>query len=508
MNYQQLPQLTISAILILLCLIGCDNATPTLPVDVLATTGTEKPSLLARTATPPTLTQDSMLGASGLGDSLYPGLGNGGYDVQHYTIDLTINDVGTSDLNSVVTIEATATQNLSSFNLDFIGFTVENIIVNGQPATFNRHKPELTITPAQLLESGQSFVVEITYHGVPDVVQSVVADDQIGWMAFSGGSYVLSEPDGAASYYPVNDHPLDKAAYTFRVTVPTPFQAVANGMLVSTLNQNGTTTFVWEASDPMASYLTAVNIGEFNLETESNPDGVPIRNYYSVGLDEIVRQPFSRQDEMLAFYSEIFGSYPFVVYGSMVIDTEVGTALEAQTLSLYGIDQLDLEDIPLAEQLVAHELAHQWFGNSVSVADWGDIWLNEAFATYAEGLWIEHTEGTEALDEWVIDTYEYVVEAEEEMAPPGLPPVDDLFNEGVYCRGGLTLHALRLEVGDNAFFGILSTYYDRFKGSNVRTDDFIAVAEEVSGRELDLFFDSWLYNENIPPISSLGLEAQ
>lgn len=491
---------------ILLLLAGCGNHAPAPLVEAPAATASVEHSAAVPRSTPSSAAV-AQPGAPSLGDSLYPGLGNGGYDVQHYTLDLSIIDVDTSELLGVAIIEADATQDLSSFNLDLVGFTIDSVAVNEQPAVFDRYGQELTITPAFPLLGGETFVVRVTYRGTPETVSSMAAAGQIGWVVIDGGSFVLSEPEGAATYYPVNDHPLDKAAYTFRVTVPKPFEAVANGVLSSTVQHSDTTTFVWEARDPMASYLTTVSIGEFDLETQHSPNGIPIRNYYAAGLQKAIRQPFARQGEMLALYSQIFGSYPFDVYGSIVIDEEIGTALEAQTMSIYGVDQLDLDDLALAEQLVAHELAHQWFGNSVSVADWSDIWLNEGFATYAEGLWIEHSEGAEALDEWVTDTYWYVAEAGNELVPPAEPAADDLFNEGVYGRGALTLHALRLEVGDTAFFDTLRAYQSRFAGGNASTDDFIAVAEEVSARELDPFFADWLHGEEMPPIPALGLEA-
>ena len=446
-------------------------------------------------------------GSSGLDDSLYPGFGNGGYDVAHYTLDITVNDVSTSNLTAIVTIEAKATQDLLSFNLDFIGFAIEKVIVNGEPSDFSRKGQELTVTPLKPLMENQSFTVEIHYNGSPQEMQSVALPVQTGWVTFDGGSFVLSEPDGSADFYPVNDHPLDKATYTFRVTVPDPFEVAANGVLTETLDNGDTTTFTFEARDPMASYLATINIDEFDVETMKSDNGIPIRNYFSTKLSADVRKPFARQAEMLDYFSEVYGLYPFVVYGSLVMNTEFGAALENQTLSIYGKDMIDVEDVEGTELTVAHELAHQWFGDSVSVADWSDIWLNEGFATYSEGLWIEHLHGREALDGWAKSQYADV--AEGSYPPPGKPLANDLFNyESVYVRGGLTLHALRLEVGDEAFFEILPTYFERYKNANATTDDFIAVAEEVSGKDLTKFFDGWLYSEKIPPIPALGLGVE
>lgn len=451
------------------------------------------------------LGEDAGAGAPGLGDSYYPGFGNGGYDVDHYTLDITVNDVSTSDLTAATTIEATATQDLLSFNLDFIGFRVDSITVNNVTAEYSRKGQELTITPLKPLMTGQPFTTVIRYSGLPEEMQSVALPVQTGWVVAENRSFVLSEPDGSAGFYPVNDHPLDKATYTFRVTVPEPFEVAANGVLTETLDNGDTTTFTFELRDPMASYLATINIDEFDVEEMETASGIPIRNYYSSDLPEEVRKPFARQGEMLDYFSKIFGPYPFEVYGSMVMNTEFESALENQTLSIYGIDMIDYDDVEGTELTVAHELAHQWFGDSVSVADWSDIWLNEGFATYSEGLWLEHLYGREGLDDWVNFQYAEVTTYPEYYVSPGDPPADDLFNGGVYVWGGLTLHALRLEVGDEAFFEILKTYFAMYKNSNATTDDFIAVAKKVSGQELDEFFDLWLYSEKIPPIPEMGL---
>ena len=448
---------------------------------------------------------DAEPGASGVGDSLYPLLGNGGYDVQHYTLDLMVNDVLEGELEGTTTIEARATQDLSTFNLDFIRFDIQRILVNGENTEFRQTQHELIVQPSAPLEENEPFTVEVQYRGSP--VTERGAGFRVGWFTFEEGSFVFSEPNGAATFFPVNDHPLDKASYTFRVTVPKPYEVAANGVLVQTVEQRESTTFVFEARDPMASYLATISIDEFDLETSQSEKGVPIRNYYPTGAPENVNDPFERQGEMIDYFSEVFGAYPFEVYGAIVIDTEIGAALETQTLSIFGREIADPTISEVAEGVVAHELAHQWFGNSVSLGDWRDIWLNESFATYAQALWVEYKEGPDALDAWIRELYAFVSENLEQMSPPGEPPANALFNPGVYEWGALALHALRLEVGDEVFFDVLKTYHERFAGGNARTEDFIAVAEEVSGQELSAFFESWLYSEELAPIPEMGLEA-
>lgn len=504
MYCSKLHKLHTSLMACVIVLVACtgspENTTPTLTLTAVPPTNT------AVQETPTQQKPNVKVGAIGLGDSLYPYSGNGGYDVQHYTLDLTIHDVATSHLMGVTTIDARATQELSAFNLDFIGFEIKGITVNGQPASFKRFLQEMTITPPTPLQVDEAFKIEVRYEGSPDKYYSVALPFQTGWVLYEGGSYVLSEPDGAASFFPVNDHPLDKALFTFRVTVPKPFEVAANGVLTETIDHDKQTTFLFEMNDPMASYLTTVDIGEFDLETSQAANGIPIRNYFAMDLPQEIRRPFEMQGEMLVYFSDLFGPYPFDVYGSLVLDTEIAGALENQTMSVFGITGPgQWEDL---ETVIAHELSHQWFGDSVSVADWRDIWLNESFATYSEGLWIEHTQGRDALDEWVRTMYAAVVENHEYMSSPGEPAANHLFNGGVYSWGALCLHALRLEVGDQPFFEILKTYYERFEGRNARTADFIAVAEEVSGKDLDDFFDRWLYSKDVAPIPALGLEAK
>jgi aminopeptidase N len=489
--------------LVLISTLACQTMMPTpTPTQAPVTPTVETVPL---TSTPSTVTDPDM-GASGMGDSLYAEFGNGGYDVQSYILDITIHDVATSDLSAVTTIEAKSTQELSSFNLDFIGFDITGITVNDQEAEFERSGQELTITPAAPLANNETFTVKVEYEGQPEVMESVALPFQTGWVTYERGIFVLSEPDGSASFYPVNDHPLDKAKYTFIVTVPKPFEVAANGILTETIDNGQTSTFHFVLRDPMASYLATINVQDFDVETMQSEGGIPIRNYYASGLPEEVRIPFENQGEMIDYFSGLFGPYPFEVYGALVMDTNFGAALENQTMSIFGLDMIDTDNVFKTELTVAHELTHQWFGDAVSVADWSDIWLNEGFASYSEALWVEHVRGANGLDRFIEAQYEEVASYPQFYPPPGSPAAHDLFNGGVYLRGGLILHALRVKVGNDTFFKILQTYFERYKGGNASTDDFISVSEEVSGEDLTDFFQAWLYDEELPSIPELGLK--
>jgi aminopeptidase N len=249
----------------------------------------------------------------------------------------------------------------------------------------------------------------------------------------------------------------------------------------------------------MASYLATVGISELELQTRQGPGGLPIRNYFEHGIDPDRLAVFERQGEMLATFSELFGPYPFDVYGALVLDTARRIAFEAQTLSVFARHRFSSADVSGNEAVVAHELAHQWFGDSVSIADFRDIWLNEGFATYAEALWLERSRGR-SLRRWFMENYSETQRNAAGLTPPGSPAPTDLFGRGAYIRGALALHVLRLELGDEAFFSTLRTYTARFANANATTRDFENVAEEVSGLSLSDFFAAWLYGREVPAL--------
>lgn len=432
----------------------------------------------------------------GIGDPYYPELGNGGYDVQHYALDLAV-DVERNVISGTATIAARATADLHAFNLDLRGLMVSDVAVNGAPAAMQRNGQELTVTPAHALHVGQLFTTTVAYHGSPESVKSEAAPISVGWTHYDGGIYVASEPEGASTWYPVNDHPLDKATYTMRVTVPKPYVVAANGLLQQTVDHGATTTYVWNTAHPLASYLATVNIARYKVETATGPNGLPIRNYFPPEIADRARAVFAPTAAMIAYFSSIFGPYPFEAYGVAVIDKNLGFAMETQTMSIFGRD-IATQAPARAEGVVAHELAHQWFGDSVSLETWQDIWLNESFATYAAWLWAEHERGPGTADQIARRTYLQI--AQMDLPPTGDPPANDLFNTGVYERGALVLHALRLTIGDEAFFRTLRDYAARFRDGNAGTPDFVAVAEQASGQNLDTFFDDWLYSANLPPL--------
>jgi aminopeptidase N len=431
-------------------------------------------------------------GSDGLGDSYYPQLGNGGYDVQHYTIELEI-DVDANTIDGTAMIEAKATQTLESFNLDLSGLTVESVLVNDEEAAFDRDDTELIITPTTPLEQDDAFTIIVAYSGEPEPINDPgVPFLPIGWLRNDSIIATVSEPSGSMVWYPSNNHPLDKATYTLRITVPEPYVVAANGFLMETTDNGDTTTYDWQTDDPMASYLTAIYIGEFVVEETTLDDGLPIRNYFLADDAERWSEEFASQGEMIAYFSELFGAYPFDVYGSIVVPDDVmPAALETQTLSVFGESSVN-------PATIAHELVHQWFGNSVSPAAWEDIWLNEGFATYGEALWVENTDGTDGYNEYIAVLHDFAGEAG--LAAPADPGISELFGASVYVRGALVLHALRAELGDDVFFDVLREYHTRFANSVARSSDFIAVAEEVSRHDLVALFDAWLYGAEVPPL--------
>jgi aminopeptidase N len=441
-------------------------------------------------------------GAPGGGDPFYPSAGNGGYDVSHYSLKLDYQPQN-EQLDGDVTITARATQDLSSFNLDLRGFKVGSVTVNGSAASLTRKGQELTVTPDAGLRRNREFTTRVVYAGHANYVLDPDKSKD-GWIPTDDGAFVVNEPQGAPTWFPVNDSLKDFATFEFEITVPEGRAALANGTLVSTTDNGDTTTWRWNESRPMVPYLSTATNGVFELRFGTLPNGLPEYNAVdpetrsSADRDPNPDLAWSRlqvQPEAVQFLSDLYGPYPFESVGAIVDwAPNVFYSLESQTKPNYW-------RIP-SQATIVHELAHQWFGDALVLERWPDMWLNEGFATWSEWIWAERHDGPSAQQQFD-DLYATPEDSEAGRdlwfpAPNGLHDASELFHTPVYDRGAMTLQALRQKVGDDVFFGILRTWYAENRYSNVTTQDFIATAERVSGQQLDHFFDVWLFQEGRP----------
>ncbi|MFF8815252.1 M1 family metallopeptidase [Streptomyces pactum] len=431
-------------------------------------------------------------GASGAGDPLFPGLGNGGYDVTHYNLTLDLAS-GARRLKATADITARATTTLRSFSLDLDGLHVRQATVDGLAATFTRRGTELVVTPRSPLAKGRIFKTRIRYDGAPKTVTD--PDGSIeGWVPTADGAVGLGEPAGSMAWFPGNHHPSDKAAYDISVTLPDDGStAVSNGVLESRQVDGDRRTFRWHVREPMASYLATVAVGDFEVTDTTTADGVP--QYDAVDREEREgsQDVTAQVGEILAWQSELFGPYPFAATGVVIDDNpDLGYALETQTRPYFNSAPDEL--------LLVHEFAHQWFGNSVTPRSWRDIWLNEGFATYAEWLWQEQRQGRDA-DTIFRGYWDGTDRASDGIwaFPPAEPPTAArLLDPPVYKRGAMVLHKVRRAVGDDTFFDILRTWARTHRHRNADTTQFIALCERKAGKDLGPLFDTWLYGNGKP----------
>ena len=449
-------------------------------------------------------------GAPGVGDDYFPTYGNGGYDVKHYDLDLAY-DPESDVLDGRAAIRARATQDLCSFNLDFVGLEIRSIRVDGRPATWGRSGQELTVDPRKNLKEGHKFRVKVSYAGVPVEFAIPGLDLRTGWMATPEGVTVAGQPEVAAGWFPVNDHPRDKASYSFEVSVPRGYEVAANGFLRDVDRGTEMTTFDWKAREPMASYLATVDVADWDVDRWRTDDRLPVydavSNQITGGLRTEIDSSLAKQGVILDLLSEAFGPYPFSTIGAIVPNQDdLFFALENQTRPVYSkLFWLDSEGNPEnADFVVVHELAHQWFGDDVALHRWQDIWLNEGFATYAEWLWEEH-EGRATPQEIFQATYDGIPADDPFWSVViGDPGVDLLFDEAVYVRGAMTLQALRNEIGDGKFWRIVRRWAASRSGGTGTTPQFIRLAERIADQDLDELFDTWLFTGSKPPPEAVG----
>ncbi|MFE6667471.1 M1 family metallopeptidase [Streptomyces sp. NPDC057697] len=435
-------------------------------------------------------------GAAGVGDRLFPALGNGGYDVVHY--GLTLDYVPeTNHLKGTAVITARATQDLSRFDLDLSGLHVRTVTVQGAEAEVARSEDELVVTPAKTVKDREVFRTVVGYDGTP---RTLKGDDGSleGWLETDDGATALGQPSGSMTWFPGNHHPSDKATYDITVTVPKdedgdPYDVISNGRLVAEKDSGRTVTRHWRVEEPMAGYLAHVSVGYFEIHRGRTDDGVPVHIAIDPDEAEGSADVADLVPEIIGWAGRHFGPYPFSSAGA-VVDHLPGLdyALETQTRPYFGAAP--------DETLLVHELAHQWFGNSVTPRTWKDMWLSEGLATYAEWLW-EEERGGRSSTEIFGDFYDGTDSESEGIwaFPPADPPsAGRVSDPPVYGRGAMVVHQVRRAVGDAVFFDILRLWARQHRHGNADTGEFIALCESRSGKDLSALFDAWLFGRKKP----------
>jgi aminopeptidase N len=449
-------------------------------------------------------------GAAGIGDRLYPTLGNGGYDALHYNLDLRYATTAPEQgIDGTVTMRARATQALSRFNLDFSGLGVGSVRVNGRAARFARVGEDLVITPARSIRKGTRFTVQVKHFTANPTVPN--GDDLLSTAFFvtRDGSATSGQPNAMHTVFPSNDHPRDKASFSFRFDVPAGKTAVANGVLTGKKTRHGRSIWTYQQRQPMATELTQLVVGDFTFLKRPPVRGVAVRDVVPTRLAGEYKDKLAVERQQLTWMNKKVGAYPFDLYGSLVVDTSLGFALETQTLSLYDTPWFTNYPQGLWDPVMLHELAHQWFGDSVAPREWSDVWLNEGHASWYEYTYAEDkgflpvNAGFTTVDDFMRAVYEAGDIYRQNFGPVARPlsgDVYDVFNSNVYEGGALVLYALRQKIGDRAFGQLERAWVQKYKGKSASTANFIALASRVSGKNLNGFLRSWLYSTTTPPM--------
>ncbi|MFF4488500.1 M1 family metallopeptidase [Streptomyces sp. NPDC001544] len=429
-------------------------------------------------------------------DPYFPDNGDPRYRVHRYELVLDYRPVP-NRLSGTARINAIAGRSpLTEFQLNLAGFRVGRVRVDGRQPHYTHRGGRLRVRPAKPVRAGAAFTVEVQWSGNPKPVTSPFGG--IGWEELEDGALVASQPVGAPSWYPCNDRPADKASYQISVTTPSAYAVVAGGRLLTRTAKASATTWVYEQSAPTSSYLVGLAIGKYQtvLLGDPGPGGVPQHGHIPAHLLPRFSRDFARQPAMMELFQELFGPYPFDEYAVVVTEEELDVPVEAQGLSLFGANHVD--GARGSERLVAHELAHQWFGNSVSIADWRHIWLNEGFAKYAEWLWSERSGGRSA-QQHAASAHRSLSSLPQDLrlADPGRKL---MFDDRLYERGGLAVHAVRCALGDEAFFRMLREWTRLHRGGAASTAAFTAHAARFAEEPLHDLFTAWLHETRLPPL--------
>ncbi|HZN03952.1 MAG TPA: M1 family aminopeptidase [Candidatus Polarisedimenticolia bacterium] len=438
-------------------------------------------------------------------------------DVERYTISIlvTLPGPGLGRVDGTVRIQARPVGGPATtltFGLDSVMSLSSVRKTGGALLATSRLGNTVQVTLDRSYAVGELIDLTVTYGGTPPSVN--VSGLAFAFRTHGAGTpgqgpivSSLSQPDFAPAWWPCLDRPDDKAIVDMDLRVPAALTGVSNGMLVANiLNGDGTRTFQWRSVYPISTYLVSVAISNYVTWTDfytpvTGGPVMPVQHWVYPEHETAARTDLNVTVPMLTFFSNTYGEYPFVAekYGHAIFP--FGGGMEHQTVTSYGGGLIRGDH--LYDWIVAHELAHQWFGDAIGPAEWPEIWLNEGFATYGEVLWQEHLGGAAAMRNYVqsLDSRPFGCPVYDP-----LPECDDLFDHTVYDKGAWVLHMLRHVVGDAAFFQGLRNYYTAFNGSSATTPGFLATMEVASGRDLDAFFDRWVYQMG-EPVYAFGWTA-
>jgi aminopeptidase N len=424
-------------------------------------------------------------------DPYFPERGNEGYRVEHYDLWMEYR-VGPNRLAATARLTVVATEALDALSLDLAALRVDAVMVETARARFEHRGEKLRITLPSRIPAGARFWIDVRYGGRPRPTSSRFGG--LGWEQLADGVLVAGQPTGAPSWFPCDDRPDRKATYRFEITTSAAYHVAATGVLARTAPHGSNTTWIYEQEAPMATYLASVQIGRYQVI--DLPGQVRQRLAVPMRRAAAAREAFAAQEAIMELFCGLFGPYPFDDYTVVVTDDSLEIPVEAQGMSIFGSNHLGRTWE--SRRLVAHELAHQWFGNSLTLADWRDIWLHEGFAAYAEWLWSQAS-GRDSADEHARRWHRSLSRMPQDLRLSDPGPAD-LFDDRVYKRGALTLHALRLTVGETAFFRILRRWTAVHRHSSVRTAQFIALVEAEAGRSMTDFFTAWLDALKLPDL--------
>jgi aminopeptidase N len=429
-------------------------------------------------------------------DPIYPAYGNDGIDVLHYGLELSWVPE-TKTLTGQATLRLRATRDLTEIKLDLSEeFQLDGITLDGAASAGAVAADKLTVEGALRRDDHATLVVR--YRGTPAPVKAPTSRGDFDTLGLTvtpdGGLWTMQEPYGAFTWYPVNDQPSDKALYDIAITVPEGWAGVAGG---TPAGQDGT-KFKYTTTDPMSSYLTTLAVGRYTKETAAGPEGLPVTYWFRPGVDDNLMKTVRNTPRYLEWLQAKFGRYPFPTAGVVIVPTT--SAMETQQMVTMGTPRASSPSGNAAywEGIVLHELAHHWFGDTVTTSNWNDLWLNEGWAMYAQYLFQNERDRVSEND------FEKLLRAQDSslrsrFGPPGRADPKDFGRSNMYVCPALMLHQIRKKVGDEVFFAFARGWAADNRNTVKDRAGFIAYVNSRTGTDFTDLINSWLDSPTTPP---------